>query len=84
MVFCSFEDRNMAFKRVKALWRNVSQHGNQEYDSEEDASKSKSSSNVNGRSPTPEAFSRSISSISNNNRRSAEIVTINTHTNLKS
>jgi hypothetical protein len=26
MIFCSFQDRNLTFKRVKALWRNVSPH----------------------------------------------------------
>lgn len=35
ITFCSFQDRNVAFNRVKALWRNISPHA-AKYDSDED------------------------------------------------
>ncbi|CDW77375.1 UNKNOWN [Stylonychia lemnae] len=35
VTFCSFQDRNLAFRRVKALWRNVSPHA-AKFDSDEE------------------------------------------------
>ena len=36
LIFCSFQDRDMAFERVKTLWRNVSPHAAAKYESDFD------------------------------------------------